>query len=201
MSDKNIYQDRKRGLEAEYFHKKEQELIEKMRANVARSEERQQMAGQIGIADEDVLSALQDLGFNADTVRLLSILPLVQIAWAEGGVTENEREMIFEIARARDIAEGTAAHNQLSDWLDQKPPQEFFDNTLRAVRYMIEALPEDQRQTSRQNLVEYCTQVAEVSGGILGFRKISDDERLLIARIATEIGQTRSAAVKQVLEN
>lgn len=200
MSPKNIFEERERGLENEYFHKKEMELIEKMRAKAAREEDQKQMQETTGVADREVLEALQDLGYTSDTIRLLSIVPLLQIAWAEGGVTDDERKMILEIASSRGIAEDTKAYQQMMQWLENEPPQEFFDNTLRAVSYMIEALPEDQRQSSRQNLVEYCTQVAEVSGGILGFRKISDEERLLIARIATEIGQNRPAAVKQLLE-
>ncbi len=200
MAAKNIFEERERGLENEYFHKKEQELIEKMRAKVAHEEELNQMKEATGVADQEALEALQDLGYTSDTVRLLSIVPLLQVAWAEGGVTDDERKMILEIAQTRGVNEGDPAYEQLIQWMEKEPPQEFFDNTLRAVHYMIEALPEDQRQSSRQSLVEYCTQIADVSGGLLGFRKISGDERLLIARIAMQIGQNRPAAVKQALE-
>lgn len=200
MSDKNIFEEREHALENEYFHKKEQALIAKMREKVAREEERHQMAETIGVADQEVLEALQELGYTTATVRLLYLVPLVQIAWAEGGVSEEEHTQILEFAAARGITPDTAAYDQLLEWLKQEPPQEFYDNTLRAVHYVIEALPEQQRTESRQSLVEYCTQIAEISGGILGFGKISDEERLLIARIATEIGQTRSDAVKRVIE-
>ncbi|HMY74138.1 MAG TPA: hypothetical protein PLQ88_20135, partial [Blastocatellia bacterium] len=143
--------------------------------------------------------ALQDLGYHADTVKLLSVIPLVQVAWAEGGVSDAERELIYEVAAARGITEGTTAYDKLNEWLASEPPQAFFENSLRAVNYLFESLPEDQRALSRQSLVEYCTQIAEVSGGILGFRKISDEERMAIARIASEIGQSRPNAVKQVI--
>ncbi|HMX27796.1 MAG TPA: hypothetical protein PKC13_19550, partial [Blastocatellia bacterium] len=94
MSDKDIFSERERGMETEYFLKREQELIAKMRERVAREEERRQMAEAIGVADEEVLEALQDLGYHADTVKLLSVIPLVQVAWAEGGVSDAERELI-----------------------------------------------------------------------------------------------------------
>ncbi|HMV48592.1 MAG TPA: hypothetical protein PLD20_30155 [Blastocatellia bacterium] len=199
MSDKDIFSERERGMETEYFLKREQELIAKMRERVAREEERRQMAEAIGVADEEVLEALQDLGYHADTVKLLSVIPLVQVAWAEGGVSDAERELIYEVAAARGITEGTTAYDKLNEWLASEPPQAFFENSLRAVNYLFESLPEDQRALSRQSLVEYCTQIAEVSGGILGFRKISDEERMAIARIASEIGQSRPNAVKQVI--
>lgn len=199
MSDKNIFAEREHALEDEYFRKQEQELIEKMRERVARETDRQQMAEATGVADQEVLEALQELGYNAATVRLLYLVPLVQVAWAEGGVSDDERSMILEIAAARGITPDTAAYEQLTQWLDKEPSAEFFENTLRAVRVMIEALPEHHRANSRQSLVEFCTHVAEVSGGFLGLRKISDEERTMIARIATEIGQNRTNAVNQVL--
>lgn len=199
MSDKDIFSERERGMETEYFLKREQELLAKMRERVAREEDRRQMAAAIGVADEEVLEALQDLGYHADTVKLLSVIPLVQVAWAEGGVSDAERELIYQVAATRDVTEGTTAYDKLNELLASEPPQAFFDNSLRAVNYLFESLPEDQRADSRQNLVEYCTKIAEVSGGILGFRKISDEERMAIARIASEIGQNRQNAVKQVI--
>lgn len=200
MSDKNIFSERERGMENEYFLKREQELIAKMRERVSREEERQQMAEAIGVADEEVLEALQELGYTADTVKLLSVIPLVQVAWAEGGVSAAERKLIYEVAASRGVTEGTTAFQKLNEWLTVEPPQAFFDNSLRAVSYLFESLPEDQRATSRQSLVEYCTRIAEVSGGILGFGKFSDEERMAIARIASEIGQNRETAVKRVIE-
>ncbi len=200
MSNKNIFSERERGIENEYFHKKERELLEKMRSRRALEEDREQMAEAIGVADEEVLELLQDLGYSAETVKLMPIVPLIQVAWAENGVSKKEREMILEIAAARDIMPGTPAYDELIGLLEQEPPQEFYERALRGLRYLLEAIPEDLRAESRQSLVEYSTQIAEVSGGILGFKKISDEERQLIAEIATEIGQTRPAAVKKVIE-
>ncbi len=191
MPDKNIFDERERGLETEYFRKKESELIEKIRARTAKEAELKNLAEATGVVDQDVLEALQDLGYSPDTVMLLYLAPLVQVAWAEGGVSDEERESILEIAKARGITKETTAYRKLSGWLDQAPPEEFYKNTLRAVHYLIESLPEDHRQSTRQDLVEYCTKIAEISGGILGFGKISDEERLLIARIATEIGNKK----------
>jgi hypothetical protein len=185
------------------FHEKEQELIQKMRRRRrAADEDLEEMSYATGIVDQEVLETLQELGYSAETVRLMPIIPLVQVAWAEGGVTGKERESILEIADARGITPETEAYEQLIAWLEQEPPQEFYDKTLRALRYVLESLPDDLRAEGRQSLIEYCTQIAEVSGGILGFgNKISDEERLLIARIASEISQNRREAVKKVIGN
>lgn len=200
MSDKNSLSERERGLETEYFRKKERDLIERMRRRTALAEDREQMAEATGVADYEALEALQELGYTAATIRLMPIVPLVQVAWAEGGVTEKERKLLLEIAEARGIETETPAHDQLIGWLEREPPQEFYENTLRGLRILLQAIPDDLREAGRESLVEYCTQIAEVSGGILGFGRISKDERDLIARIAAEIGESREAAVKSLIE-
>ncbi len=88
MDDKNKFKDRERALEDEYFSKKEHELIEKMRNKLAREADRKQIAEETGVTDQDILDALQSLGYNSETISILYMVPLVQIAWAEGYVAE-----------------------------------------------------------------------------------------------------------------
>ncbi|MBK9706575.1 MAG: hypothetical protein IPO77_06130 [Acidobacteria bacterium] len=200
MDDKNKFKDRERALEDEYFSKKEHELIEKMRNKLAREADRKQIAEETGVTDQDILDALQSLGYNSETISILYMVPLVQIAWAEGYVAEKEREMVLEIARARDIIPGTEAYEKLCELLKEEPPEDFFENSLRAIRYMIKALPDDHRAASQESLVEMCTMIADVTGGILGFGNISDEERILIARIATEISQGRESLIQNMIK-
>ena len=200
MSEKDIFVEREHWLEEEYFRKKNQELIEKMHERQAHEADRQRMAEATGISDQEVLEALYDLGFTADTVGLLHLVPLVEVAWAEGGVADRERDLIFKVAASRGVEPGSVAHRQLSQWLDARPSERFFENTLRAIRVVFDLLPADQRVASRRDLITYCSQIAEVvEGGILGRGRITDEERMLIAHIATEIGQGREEAVRQVI--
>ncbi|MCI0524376.1 MAG: hypothetical protein L0Y75_03850 [Acidobacteria bacterium] len=200
MSEKDIFVEREHWLEEEYFRKKNQELVEKMRERQAREADRQKMSEMTGVSDQDALEALQDLGFTADTVQLLHLVPLVEVAWAEGGVADRERELIFKVAQSRGVEPGSAAYEKLSHWLEEKPSERFFENTLRAIRVVLELLPAEQRVAARRDLISYCSQIAEVvEGGILGRGRITDEERMLIAHIATEIGQGREEAVRQVI--
>lgn len=201
MVEKDKFAEREHWLEEEYFGKKNQELIEKMRQQRAREADRQKMAELIGVNDQDVLEALQDLGYTSETIQLLHIVPLVEVAWTEGGVADREREMINKIARARGIQPDTAADELLSHWFENKPSGRFFENSLRAIRVLLDLLPEEQRLAGRKNLITYCNQIAlAVSSGIFGPGKILDEERALIAHIAEEIGQGRDEAVRRVIE-
>jgi len=201
MVEKDKFAQREHWLEEEYFGKKNQELIEKLRERRAREADRQKMAEMMGVDDQDVLEALQDLGYTSETIPLLHLVPLVEVAWAEGGVADREREMIFKIAEARGVPPDGVAHEMLSHWLENRPSEKFFDNSLKAIRVIFDLLPEEQRLAGRRDLIAYCSQIASaVSSGIFGPGGVTDDERALIARIATEIGQGREEAVRRVIK-
>jgi hypothetical protein len=201
MAEKDKFAQREHWLEEEYFGRKNQELIEKLRERREREADRQKMAEMMGVGDQDVLEALQDLGYTSETIPLLPIVPLVEVAWAEGGVADREREMIFKIAEARGVPPDGVAHEMLSHWLENRPSERFFDNSLRAIRVIFDLLPEEQRLAGRRDLIAYCSQIASaVSSGIFGPGGVTDEERALIARIAAEIGQGREETVKRVIK-
>lgn len=201
MAEKDKFAQREHWLEEEYFGRKNQELIEKLRERREREADRQKMAEMMGVDDQDVLEALQDLGYTSETIPLLHIVPLVEVAWAEGGVADREREMIFKIAEARGVPPDSVAHEMLSHWLENRPSERFFDNSMRAIRVIFDLMPEEQRLAGRRDLIAYCSQIASaVSSGIFGPGGITDDERSLIARIAAEIGQGREETVRRVIK-
>jgi len=201
MAEKDKFAQREHWLEEEYFGRKNQELIEKLRERRAREADRQKMAEMMGVDDQEVLEALQDLGYTSETIPLLHIVPLVEVAWNEGGVADRERGMIFEIAEARGVRPGGVAHEMLTHWLENRPSERFFENSLRAIRVIFDLLPEEQRITGRRDLITYCSQIASaVASGIFGPGGINDEERDLIGRIATEIGQGRDETVRRVIK-
>lgn len=187
MSGRDALGDRGRGLEEEYFHRREKELIEKMQQRSAEESRRQQLAARVGVADEDVLKDLEALGYEPDTVALIHLVPFVQMAWAEGGVSSRERELVTEAARAHGVAEGSGADRQLAAWLKDRPSDEFFDRTLRLIGVILEGRPADERAANREDLLAYTAAIASASGGIMGIGKVSDEERQLLARIKQEL--------------
>lgn len=186
MADKDIFSERGRSLEDEYFRNKDKELIEKMRRAARATETRAEMGKQTGLTDPEMLQELETLGFTPETVVLLPLMPVVQIAWAEGGVTPAERHLIVKLARARGIQEGGAADRQLSDWLDRQPGEYVFTHATRLIRAML-ATPA-QGDLSADDLVKYCESIADASGGILGIiGRVSAEERQLLATLAADL--------------
>ena len=199
MSNKDIFAERGRGLEEEYFMRKERELIEKLHQKLSLESAQQQMVAATGIQDAEVIEALRELGYTPDTVMLLHLVPLIQVAWASGDVSEKERELIMHAARSRGVAMGSTAEAQLNEWLTKKPSEAFFANTLRAIRILIEALPADQRRESRQDLLAYSRSIAQASGGFLGIGAISGDENAALEEITEIIAKNNPSAAEQVL--
>jgi hypothetical protein len=187
VSERDAFADRGKALEDEYFRKRERELVEKLRRRAEADATRQQLGEQAGVADAEILQDLQELGYTPETVTLLHLVPLVQVAWAEGGVSEQERSLIVEAARARGIDAGTPADAQLAEWLAARPSEQLFERNLRAIRAILEAQPGADRDADRSDLLSYSTAIAEASGGVLGFRSVSSEERAVLARISSEL--------------
>ena len=178
---------RKRKLEEDYFRKQDQELIERMRKAAAATRQRQELEAKTGLHDSELLNDLQELGFTADTISLLPLMPLLQVAWAEGGVSAQERRLIVDLARRRGIAEGTVADQQLSEWLERSPDASVFRRAERLIAAVLAAGSSAAGDLTADDLVKYCESIAAASGGILGIGKISAEERAAITDIAARL--------------
>jgi hypothetical protein len=177
--------DRRRTHEEDYFQKKDRELIEKMRRQAKAEEELRVLGERVGVTDPELIHELAEMGFTPETVKLLPLVPVIEMAWAEGGVTAAERKMVIEVARARGIEEGSPADHQLTQWLDRQPEQSVYDRARRLTGALFasggrfEITPDD--------VLKYCEAIAEASGGIFGIGRVSSEERATLARISDEI--------------
>jgi hypothetical protein len=183
---------RGRSLEDDYFRKKDRELIEKIRVAAAAEQARKDLGHQAGLDDPELVQELLDLGFTPDTVGLLPLVPIIQMAWAEGGITKAERELILRLARSRGIEAGSTADGQLTAWLTEQPPEAVFTRARRLIRAMLDSGSAPSDALNADDLVKYCEDIASASGGILGIGRISAEERALLTSIAADLNARRS---------
>jgi hypothetical protein len=186
MSDDELAR-RGRALEDEYFREKDRKLVEKLRQAAVAERARREMGAQIGSDDPEMLQELQALGFTPDTVILLPLVPVVQMAWVDGSVAPAERALIVELARSRGVADGSAADRLLSEWLTGQPGPPVLESAMRLIRGMLAAQPSDHPALTADDLVRYSERIAEASGGIFGINRISAEERALLATIAAAL--------------
>jgi hypothetical protein len=137
--------------------------------------------------DVDMLGALRRAGYSTDTIRVLDVAPLIEVAWADGHVTPAERLSILEQAVACGI-DGGPAYQWLLDLLARQPSQRFFAASLGALRVGLSAAAPDERRSAERRLAALCVAIATASRSAAGLR-IAAWERGAIRRILTAIGR------------
>lgn len=190
MSDRDAFADRGRALEEEYFRKKDRELVEKMRQAAASDEARRELTRSTGLSDPALLAELEELGFTPGTLSLLPLMPVLQVAWAEGGITRAERDAIVTLARTRGIGEGSEADRQLTGWLVTRPDSTF-NRANRLIAAMLASSGGQTPLVSAEDLVRQCEGIAGASGGLFGIGRVSAEERALLAQIAAMVAGPR----------
>jgi hypothetical protein len=158
-----------------------------MRKAAANKKARSEIAAQIRINEPDLVKDLHELGFTPETVKVLPLVPIVQLAWAEKGVSPEERKLIVSLARARGVEEGSPADQLLTDWMSRAPSAQIFSNAMRLIRAMLAAAPAGADTISADDILRYCEMIAEASGGMFGIGKVSAEERATLAQIAAEL--------------
>ncbi|HSL84481.1 MAG TPA: hypothetical protein VLF66_17040 [Thermoanaerobaculia bacterium] len=181
--DAQVLGERKKALEEQFFARQEKELRERVRREAESKARRQALAEASGIRDEAVLDHLASLDLDGETVAALSLVPLVEVAWADGTLHDNEREAVLRAARESGVAPDTAAGALLESWLETRPDAELLTAWEGYVEALVAGLDGAERQALRHELLDRARAVAESAGGFLGMGKVSDAETAMLARL------------------
>ena len=188
-----------RGTEEEYFRRKEKELIEKLKKKAAAEAHRKGLAEAIGLENQQILDVLAQMGFDRSTVVVLFLFPLLQVAWSDGEVSDEERALILQAARNHGVEEGSAAYEKLVGWLRAQPGPVLFERALTVIQDLLRFQTGETGQSTTTKLIDACERVAAASGGFLGLgSKVSAKEKGVLRRIASTIGEKHSAAAAKV---
>jgi hypothetical protein len=187
---KDTLAERGKGLEDEFFRKREKEVLQRLREKHAREESLGALAEICGFSDENVLGRLVDLGIEAETLASLSLAPLLAVAWADGKIEDREREAILSVAVDKGIHEGTAARELLESWLQGGFSRGMVDAWHDYIRAVCEELGPDERAALQAELLDRARDVAAAAGGFLGLgSKISRAEQQVLDRLAAAFEQ------------
>lgn len=198
MAETRPVSTRSRATENEYFLRAETELLEKIRTRALKAAERKALGEYHGVQDEEILKAFEEAGYDQETVQILHLVPILQVAWVDGEISKAERAEILRIAAARNVVEGTPVHAKLLSWLDAAPPAQFFERTMAIISRLLELFPEDKRVSLQSDVMTASLAVASASGGFLGLgSKVSVDEQALIERFAADFEKAHKAALEK----
>lgn len=188
MAD-NSLKDRGRGLEEEFFRKQDAKLLEQLRQRKAQEDARAALAQASGIKNPAVLDKLAALGLNAETVAALSLVPLVEVAWADGKLDDKERTAVLEGASRSGVTAGTPAHGLLAGWLQQKPEARLLTTWTHLVEGLRGSMTAAEVESLKTSLLDTARAVASASGGILGLgSKVSGPEERVLRELERAFG-------------
>ena len=162
-------------LENQFFKEENEKVLETLRAQIAKTEQREVLSAASGVDDPAVLDALASAGISGETLTALALVPLVVVAWADGNVDDLERSAIL---KAFGQANSSQANNDLLDgWLNQKPDSTLFETWRLYIHAILEELDSKSKDALQSQLVDGAREVAEAAGGFLGLgNKISAKE-------------------------
>jgi hypothetical protein len=174
--------DRRKALEEAFFAKHNAALLVRLREAREKLNSFETLARASGIRDAAVLEKLVELGLDAASWTALSLVPLVEVAWADGVVEASERDAILAAAGAQGIAPGSASCALLENWLDTRPPAVLFATWGAYAVGIAAELDDHERALLRAEIVGRVRKIARMAGGALGAR-FSDAEKRAIAAI------------------
>lgn len=174
---------RRKALEDSFFAEKDYRLLQSLRNELHDLEERKQLAHVSSILNEQVLQDMVQCGIRAETLAALRMIPWIEVAWADGDVSSEERAAILKAAQEIGVKEGTASHQILESWLKERPDLKLIDTWKAYMVELVKMMPAETMANLRADLIERLNTIASASGGFLGFAKISKSEMDCIDRL------------------
>lgn len=183
MSEDSVLGDRRKALEESFFARRNRELLDKLKAEMADEETRSQLAAALGFQDPPLIDELMKTGIDAQALAALGMVPLVAVAWADGKLDVKERDAVRAGAAAEGIAAGSAAQLVLEHWLEERPDPALIDAWKRYVKALQDQLGPAQHRRLGEDLLGRARKVAHAAGGILGLGSISGDEQKVLEEL------------------
>ena len=173
-----------RSLEDVFFLKHDAALIEEMRRREAKANQKKMLAEVLGIPAESVLNRLVEHGIHAETVAAFALVPIVEVAWADGKVQDAEAEVVLQAMEKRGIPKESLAYRIAEKWLQYRPDPNLMSVWKEYTRHLVATLDDQTCSDLRQSTLENARLVAEAVGGFLGFGRISDAEKKVLRELS-----------------
>lgn len=177
-----------KALEESFFAKENQKLLARLQEEAARQRKREVLAEALRIDDDHILDHLVDLDLSPEAIVAFSLVPLVEVAWADGEIQPKERAAILRAAEERGVTPDSTNHELLENWLRERPDARLLEVWRRYSTALLNELDPDERSTMRERLLGNARRVAEAAGGFLGLGSISDAEKAVLEDLESTFG-------------
>jgi len=135
-----------------------------------------------GIVNKAVLKELVALNIRPEILSALCLVPIIEVAWADGKIEEKEQQAILVSAGKNGFAED---HAILKEWLQRKPDEPLMNAWKTYMAGLYEITSSDCLAVLKTEILEHTTVVAKASGGFLGLTNpVSAKEQSVLDGIA-----------------
>ncbi|MCP5056649.1 MAG: MMPL family transporter [bacterium] len=141
------------------------------------------------LGDEALHASLRALGIHEQTLRALGLIPLVQVAWADGQLDARERAAILDAAQSLGLDQDAQSLELLSEWLAGPPDESLFHAWRGYVEALLTQLSIEGRVRLEETVLVRARSVAQAAGGVAGLRRVSRSEELVLERLAVVFQQ------------
>lgn len=173
-----------RSMEDAFFRERDAKLVEQRKKLEQLQKDKEQLAEVSGIRDQRILDKLVGLKVSPGVLASLSVVPLVEIAWADGELHAKEREAVLKAASKNGLAKGSIDYELLESWLTQKPPAQLLEAWLAYIEGLHEVLTPAELKELRSSFLDHARDVAQAAGGFMGLgSKISLQEMELLKKM------------------
>ncbi len=171
-------------LEEAFFRKRDAELIEQHRKIEKMERTRAALAEISGIHDPKVLDKLIALDVSPEVLASIAVVPLVEIAWADGDVDAREHKAVLEAVAENGMGKGSVDYDLFDNWLKHRPPAVLLDAWVHYIEGLCTTMSAQECHTLKAELIGRARKVAEAAGGIMGVAfKISSQERAVLKKM------------------
>jgi hypothetical protein len=172
-----------RTMEDLFYFEKDQRLLEARKALEQMKETKENLSKVSGIQNEAMLDKLIALDIRPETLATLFAIPLVEVAWADGEMQEQERDALFKYAEKAGLRKKNLDPKIMMAWLKQKPDPALMTAWVHYIQSLCRQLSESERQTLKEEVMTDARSIAQAAGGFLGFGKQSEEERKVLSQL------------------
>jgi hypothetical protein len=172
-----------KALEDSFFANENAKLLKELREVSAREEKRKEFREYLNIDSEEIIDALVELEVEPETLIAFSLVPLVEVAWADGEIQPKERDAIIQAAIERGVEEGSPTCDLLRNWLQTKPDPRLLEVWRGYVEAVMGSLGERSRAHLKSGTMGRARAIAEAAGGFLGVASISAAEKKMLEEL------------------
>ena len=120
-----------------------------------------------GIDDPDLLARLAELGIRPETLAALTLIPLVETAWADGVMDAEERAAVLHGAASTGISPDSASYRLLEIWTVERPAREIAAVWREFIAALVKSLSAAERAALRAKVIGRAWAVANAAGSFL----------------------------------